>query len=150
MKKIVIYLGVLLIISIVLNAQAEIDVEAEFAVFNLSSGDQYISDLTSKYLRTVYLYLGELVYPESYIKKVLEWKGLEAGDNISKADILDMAEKLEAKKAVYGSVKKSSNTYTISIKGIDIKTGEYFINDSLSCKGEYSLSNTIDKLVGLT
>lgn len=133
------------------QCQSELDIDADFAVFNLhSNGGDYLSTLTSKYVRTVYLYLGELVYPESYIKKVLEWRELEPGDKLSREDVIKMSEKLEATKAVYGEVKKSGNKYTVHLRGIDLETGETFLDNSHTGTGEYSLSNTIDVIVGIT
>jgi len=146
---------IILTLSILLTgfvfSEKELDIDADFAVFNLSAGgDDHLSALTSKYVRTVFLYIGELVYPEPYIKKVLEWKELEPGDKLTEIDVKKMGEKLEAKKVVYGEVKKSGNTYTVYLKGIDLKTNEVFLDKKASDTGEYSLSSIIDEIVGLT
>jgi hypothetical protein len=126
-----------------------LDIDADTAVFYLSAGkDSSLCDTATTYLRTAILYMGYKIHPIPYILKVMEWAGVKKNQELTYDEVLKMGQKLEAKNIIYGSVAKSGSTYTVTLNWLD-SAGNTISSGENSGKGEYSISTSIDKILGL-
>jgi len=150
-KTSLLFLLVMSVLPLTVFAQ-EADVDADTAIFYLYVGKDKIklSEVSTSYLRTAILYMGYKLWPIPYIKKVMEWADVSLGEKVGHENAVKMGQKLpNTVNIIYGSISKSGSTYTVSLTWLDgdgnvVKSGEK------GGKGEYSISSSIDSLLGLT
>jgi hypothetical protein len=148
-KKILLFLLAASFLPLYVFAQG-LDIDADTAVFYLYAGkdNTALCETVTTYLRTAVLFMGYKIHPIPYVLKVMEWAGVNKNQDLSYEEVLKMGQKLEAKNIIYGSVAKSGSTYTVSLNWLD-GAGNTINSGESSGKGEYSISTSIDKLLGL-
>jgi len=121
----------------------------EFAV---DGCPQNIGKETATYLASAIAYLdGFEVVDPNIVQKLCDNEKVESYD----VDI-PMAVKIgrsthtnSANLATLGKVEKDGSTYKVTVTYVDLRTGEVMATKSASGSGIYSLSRSVDKIVGL-